>query len=305
MAEAVGPIASLSFIRRSFSGPELGLPTSLYVAGQNLGPALGARLGSILIDRQGWRAMFAITGMGALAWLPFWLWFAPRDRPRAAETAQTATHPVRWGEVLRSRALWTMSACIFLSSYFWYFLLTWVPSYLTLSRGFSTLEMGKLLSTPLFVMAGLNIGAGALADRLAKRFGVFRVRLLFAAGGYLGSASMLLLLVVPSRDLVFPILLVSVVTTGIGNSSYWSLAQHAPPAHMVGRTIGYLNTLSQMAGAAAPLITGLILGPEKHFGPAILIAGTTPALAAACLLFAGSKSLERVRLMLEGSPELS
>jgi cyanate permease len=244
-----------------------------------------------------------------MVWLPFLLLLAPRDQPRAVDAAKAATQSVNWGELLRSRALWTMSACIFLASYFWYFLLTWVPSYLILARGFSTVEMGKILSTPLFVMAGLNIAAGALADTLANRFGVFRIRLLFAAGGYIGSAVMLLLLIVPDRDMVFPILLVAVCATGIGNSNYWSLAQHAPPAQMVGRTIGYLNTLSQVAGAAAPLITGLILGPEKHFGPAILIAGVCPVLAAGCLLFAGSKSLDQVRPMLEGaaaaSPELS
>jgi MFS transporter, ACS family, D-galactonate transporter len=298
MAEAAGPIASLSFIRRNFSGPELGLPTAIYIAGQNMGPALGALLGAILIDRMGWRALFAITGFGALFWLPFWLWLAPRDQPRAAASTETAPRPIDWSAVLSSRALWAMSACIFLSSYYWYFLLTWVPAYLTMSRGFTTVEMGRILSLPLFVMAVLNIVAGITADRLAARRGVFRVRILFAACGYIGSAAILLLLVLPDRAAVFPILLLSICTTGIGNSNYWAISQHAPPAHMVGRTIGYLNTISQMAGAAAPLITGFILGPQKQFGPAILIAGVCPVLAAACLLFAGAKGLEQTKVLL-------
>lgn len=306
LAESVGPIASLTYIRRSFAGPELGLPTAIYVAGQNVGPALGALLGAILIERLGWRALFAITGLGALLWLPFWWWLAPRERHSAAQPAKAAVpSPVRWSEVLRSRALWTMSACIFLSSYYWYFLLTWVPSYLTLSRGFSTVEMGRILSVPLFVMAALNIAVGAFADRLAGRVGVFRTRLLFAAGGYIGSSTVLLLLIMSNRDAVFPILLVSVCAAGIGNSNYWAIAQHAPPARMVGRTIGYLNTISQVAGAAAPLITGLILGPHKQFGPAILIAGTCPLLAAGCLIFAGSNNLERVKVLLAESPEVN
>ena len=304
MAEAVGPIASLSFIRRSFSGQELGLPTAIYIAGQNAGPALGALLGTILIDRLGWRPLFAITGLGALLWLPFWLWLAPRDAPRTAERKQATRPRVQWASVLRSQALWSMSVTIFLSSYFWYFLLTWVPAYLTLSRGFSTVEMGRILSVPLFVMAALNIVAGTIADRLAARLGsVFRVRLWFAVGGYLGSATMLLLLVISDRAAVFPILLVSICTNGIGNSNYWAIAQHAPPAHMVGRAIGYLNTISQVAGGAAPLLTGLILGPQKQFGPAILIAGVCPLLAAGCLLLAGSKGLEQVRLLLADPAE--
>jgi hypothetical protein len=105
----------------------------------------------------------------------------------------------------------------------------------------------------------------------------------------------LLLLVVPGQASVMPILLVSVCAVGIGNSNFWAIAQHTPPAGMVGRTIGYLNTLSQVAGAAAPLITGWILGPQKQFGWAIAIAGISPLLAAGCLLLAGTTGLEQLK----------
>jgi len=86
--------------------------------------------------------------------------------------------------------------------------------------------------------------------------------------------------------------------TGAGNASFWALVQQVSPRHMAGRSVGYLNTLSQVAGAAAPVITGWILGPEKQFGPAILVAGICPVLAAACLLAAGSSGLEKTRALL-------
>ena len=195
VAESAGPIASMSFIRRNFSGTEAGLPIGIYIAGQNLGPAAGTLMGTQLIAHFGWRAMFVITGLGALLWLPGWLWFAPRDDGRASN-APVVTAPIRWELVTGTRTFWAMPLCIFLSSYFWYFLLTWVPTYLTASRGFSTTEMGRVLSGPLFAMAVVNIGAGWLADRLVRRVGsVFRVRLWFCAAGYLGSGVLLLLLV--------------------------------------------------------------------------------------------------------------
>ena len=306
LAEAAGPIASLSFIRQAFSGREQGLPTAIYIAGQNIGPALGTLLGTVLIASVGWRFMFAATGLGALVWLPFWLWFAPTARaPRppgeqaGAKTAVRQSWP--WRELAGGRALWAMSACVFLSSYYWYFVLTWVPAYLTLSRGFSTLEMGRILSVPLFIMAPLNIAAGSLADRMAQRYNsVFGVRILFAALAYAGSAAVLLLLVIPSRAAVMPILIFSMSCVGIGNSSYWAISQHAPPAHMVGRVIGFLNTISQIAGAAAPLVTGWILGPEKNFTVAIAVAGICPLLASVCLLLAGARGLESVKRQLSG-----
>jgi MFS family permease len=302
LAEAVGPIASLSYIRRNFAGPEQGLPTAIYIAGQNFGPAAGALVGTQLIEHFGWRAMFVVTGLGALVWLPGWLWLAPRDDKRQERRAEAApVQPLAWREVLTAPAFWAMSLCIFLSSYFWYFLLTWVPTYLTASRGFSTTEMGRVLSVPLFTMAVVNIAAGISADRMVARVGsVFRVRLWFCAAGYLGSGALLLLLVLPTQEAVLPVLLFAVCAAGIGNSNYWAISQQTAPASLVGRTIGYLNTISQIAGAAAPLITGWILGPEKHFGVALAIAGVAPVLAAGCLLFTGAGGLERMKVSLGG-----
>ena len=293
MAEAAGPIASIAFIRRNFAGKDQGLPTAIYVGGQNLGPALGTLVGTILMDRWGWRAMFAITGMGALAWLPFWLAFAPAGQSAGGQP-ETAGHAK--GRPTSHFAFWALSVVTFLASYYWYFVLTWVPAYLTISRGFSTLEMGRVLSIPLFVMAPLNIVAGLLADRLAARVGsVFRVRVLFSALSYLGASALLLLVLAPN-SLVMPILVVSMCCTGIGNSNYWALAQHVPPARMVGRAIGYLNTVSQIGGVVAPLVTGWILGPQKQFGPAVVVAGLCSAAAGVCLLLAGSRGLDRLKM---------
>jgi len=152
-------------------------------------------------------------------------------------------------------------------------------------------------------MAVANIAAGWIADRLVRRAGsVFRVRLWFCVAGYLGSGSILLLLVLRDRAAVLPVLLIAVCATGIGNSNFWAISQHAAPSNLVGRVIGYLNTVSQLAGAAAPLITGWILGPEKQFGVALTIAGVSAPLAAGCLIFTGAGGLERMRAALDGRP---
>jgi ACS family D-galactonate transporter-like MFS transporter len=303
-AESIGPLASLAFIRSHFAEEDRGLPTSIYIAGQSVGPALGALLGTILLERFGWRLMFAATGLGALLWLPCWLFAVPPDGKRAAGRAEQAVAlpaaPVNrnWRTLVKSPSFWGLSICILLASYYWYFVLTWVPGYLVLSRGFSNLEMGRVISTGLFTMAASNVLTGYAADRLATRIGVFRIRLMFAAAGYAGTAAILLLLAVQDRTWVLPVFMCSMCATGTGNSNFWAIAQQVSPRHMTGRTIGYLNTLSQVAGAAAPIVTGWIAGPQKHFGPAIVVAGTCPVVAAVCLIAMGSKGLERMRALL-------
>jgi MFS transporter, ACS family, D-galactonate transporter len=305
LAESIAPLASISFIRSNYSGKDQGLPTSIYIAGQNIGPALGVLVGALLLDRFGWRMMFAITGLGALVWVPCWLFAAPSDGTRAERQAEKAAEDLAtprswtWRMLLANKTFWAMSLSILLSSYYWYFVLTWVPSYLILSRGFSTLGMGRVLSTALFTMAIANVVAGAAADKVAARIGVFRARLWFGVVGYAGTAAILLLLVT-DRSWALPILTFSLCSTGIGNSTFWTITQHASPRNMVGRTVGFLNTVSVAAGAAAPVITGWVLGPQKHFGPAIVIAGVCPALAAVCLVVAGSKGLARMKSLLAG-----
>jgi len=306
LAESIAPLASLSFIRRNFAGKDQGLPTSIYIAGQNIGPALGALVGAILLDQFGWRMMFAITGLGALIWLPGWLIAAPADGPQEAppvepvEVEPPAAGGWIWRAVLAHPAFWAMSFCILLAAYYWYFVLTWVPSYLILSRGFSTLGMGRVVSTAMFTMAIVNVVAGRAGDFLAARIGVLRARVWFGAVGYVGTAVILLLLVIPDRAWALPILTFSLCATGIGNSNFWTIAQYVPPPNLVGRTIGYLNTVSQIAGVAAPVVTGYLLGPHREFGPAIFVAGICPVLAAVCLLAVGQSGLEGMKALLAG-----
>lgn len=300
MAESIGPLASLAFIKNHFHGKDQGLPTSIYIAGQSIGPALGALAGTMLLDRFGWRMMFALTGLGALIWLPCWLLATPRDEARPVRVEAVRARAWTLQSLIRSRGFWALSLSILLASYYWYFVLTWVPTYLVISKGFSTLAMGRVISTGLFTVAATNMIAGYSADRLARSGGVFRVRVLFAAAGYLGTAAILLLLVLPDRAWVVPVFTFSMCATGMGNASFWAIAQHISPPNMTGRTIGFLNTLSQIAGVAAPLVTGRMLGPEKHFGPAILVAGVCPVLAGACLLAAGSRGLHSLKATLVG-----
>ena len=113
LAEAAGPIASLTFIRQNFDGPEQGLPTAIYVGAQNLGPAVGSWAGSQLLESMGWRFMFGATSLGALVWLPLWLWLAPRVRPTKAaiKTAKSVNFAV-----FAHPGVWSMSLCILFAS---------------------------------------------------------------------------------------------------------------------------------------------------------------------------------------------
>jgi MFS family permease len=291
IAESVGPLASMVFIRQNFANNENALPVSIYIAGQTVGPACGALLGSTLLATYGWRALFAATGLGALLWPPLWLALAPK-RPVLVLTK--AGEPPRtnwpWRAIVTHPAFWATTVCTFLFNYYWWFFMTWMPAYLTMSRGFSTVSMGRTLSVPLFAMAFTNIASGFLADRLVSRnHAAFKVRVFFCAFGFSGASLVLLLNITTGRGSVIPILVASICCFGVGSASFWTLAQALAPSGAVGRVVGYLNTISQVAGTFAPLVTGFILGPQRDFHLAIGIAGCCPLAASGLLLYAAKR----------------
>ncbi len=164
--------------------------------------------------------------------------------------------------------------------------MTWMPGYLTMARGFSTADMGKTFSLPLFAMTATNLITGWAADKYVQRTGQrVRPRVWLGSAGLVAASALLLLN--NSRVPILPILFVCISGFGVASASMWTLAQTMVGATMVGRFIGYLNTLSQLAGAAAPLITGWSLGTDNHFHLAIWMAGLAPLLAAGCLVTIG------------------
>ncbi len=302
MAESVGPIASLTLIRQKFSERERGLPVAIYIAGQNLGPACGALLGTALLTSIGWRGMFAYTGLGALLWLPFWLRFTRAEKTPAAKRLTNPTSAPKSNQLfslLSTWSFWAMSLCVFLFSYYWYFVLTWIPTYLNVARDIPMLTMGRILSAALFLMAIVNVAAGRLADRIISRGrNALPVRIGFATAGFIGASTILLLGTVSSHRSLLILLTVSVCFFGVASASFWALAQQIAPASKTARIIAYLNTCSQIGGAAAPIITGYTLGPEKNFSLAIALAGLCAFASGCLLLVTGTHRFENLNLKL-------
>lgn len=81
---------------------------------------------------------------------------------------------------------------------------------------------------------------------------------------------------------VLPVLLPSLMGVGIGAGNHWALSQGAVESELIGRVLGFKNVIARAAGAAAPLVTGLLLGPEQNFHTAILVAGFCPIISNCC-----------------------
>ncbi|MEX2260715.1 MAG: MFS transporter [Bryobacteraceae bacterium] len=299
MGEAISPLASMAFIKQNFDEREQGLPTAIYVSGLTLGPAAGAVIGTSLLEWFGWRYMFVVTGVAGCVWLVPWWLLAPREagRSRLAPARREAAPSMRL--FLSNPVAWGLASSVFFYSYYWYFVLSWIPAYLVLAHGFPNLKMGMTMAAPLAGMAVVNLAGGALADRLLRKSSApLQVRKVFVCIGFCCASLLMALVWIDKGGPVLLVLLGSLMGVGIGAGNYWALSQAAAPRELIGRALGFQNMIAQLAGACAPLLTGILLGPQQDFRTAILVAGFCPLISAAALLLCVR---ERAIARLEGA----
>jgi MFS transporter, ACS family, D-galactonate transporter len=287
-AETVAHPASIAFIQRNFRGSEQGLPTSIYLAGMQLGPALGSFVGALLLQQHGWRWLFLITGFGACAWLVPWLALAPtqRNRPPVQAPNKAVLSRVFWRALFANRLVPALLVGAFFYTYYWYFCLTWLPSYLIMARGFSFLRMGTFTAIPLAGMAIVSIIAARVADRIVARRGrALLIRKMFVVCGFSLGSSIVVLPLLGSNAAVLVVLLTSLLGIGIASANYWALTQIIAPQGVIGRVIGCQNTIANAAGICAPLVTGILVNRTGRFDLAIVAAGVSLLVAAASFGF--------------------
>ena len=284
VGEAIAIPAGMAYIRRNFLPHEQGLPIGIFASGAMVGPAVGALLSGFLLDRIGWRAIFVLTGLGGCLWLIPWLLMAPNEEVRPAQPANSSgvgKLPFPWNALIRNRLPWGITIGVFFYQYSFYFCLTWLPAYLVMARRLSYLRMGTFTGLPLLVMAAVSMLGGRLSDRCAIRFGrPLVVRRSFVAGGMLLASVLILLLFLTSPAALFATLVVSFIGIGFAGTNYWALTQLVSPEDVIGRVVGYQNTIGNVAGICAPLLTGLLVARAGSFQAAIVVAAGSFVLGA-------------------------
>src|SRR5262245_56597495 len=158
--ESVAYPAYSKLLAGSFAEHQRGLANALVDVGTKAGPAVGTLLGGLLMARFGWRAFFLGIGLLSLLWLlPWWTW-----APRASHLTTSAQGPGML-EILGRREGWATFSGLFCFNYAFYFLLTWLPSYLVSERHFSMQMMAFFGALPFAVTAVASLLCGWLSDR--------------------------------------------------------------------------------------------------------------------------------------------
>lgn len=248
-----------------------GRANALLDAGSKAGPALGTFIGGILLLRLGWRWFFVLLGAASLLWLVPWIWHLRRERSTAA--ASQETHRVQnAGQMLRLRPAWGTFLGHFCGNYFWFFLLTWVPSYLVKERGLSIETMANLVSFCLAAVAAATVAAGWVSDRLiARGASPTKVRKTIVVCGLGFSSVILPAAFVPTTTGSIAFLVISCTAFGLYTSNHWAIAQTLAGPSMAGRWTSLQNGIGNISGILAPWLAGVVVETTGSSKPAFVV----------------------------------
>jgi ACS family D-galactonate transporter-like MFS transporter len=281
--EAVIAPASLRWIRMNIEERQRGLAMGIYMAGTKIGPAVGAPVAAFLIAIYGWQAMFFVTGLASLIWLVPWLLLVPRDEPRPVPSVSQAKVDVPFLQVLKSPAIWGILLGTFCYSSYLYFCITWLPAYFKEQRKLPLELMGLYTMFSFAGMAVTTIASGWAADRLIGRGGdPVSVRKTFTIVGLLLAATEVFGATTGSAHVALFFSIFSLAGLGIATANYWALTQTVVPGATIGRIGGLQNMASNLAGVAAPILTGWLIQSTGSY--------EAPMQAIAVLLVIGAAS---------------
>jgi MFS family permease len=247
-----------------------GRANALLDAGSKLGPALSTFLGGLLLVRFGWRVFFVVLGVAGLVWLLPWFKFMPRlsgaSRPDTAELPSTI-------HILTFRSAWGTFAGHFCGNYFWFFLLTWLPSYLEKERAFSIERMANVSSLAYLVIAASTVTAGWLSDRaIARGASPTVIRKTIVVAGLSCSAIILPVAFVTGVGSCITFLLLSCIAFGAYTSNHWAITQTLAGPMMAGRWTSLQNGIGNLSGLLAASLTGYVVQTTGSFRLAFIVA---------------------------------
>jgi ACS family D-galactonate transporter-like MFS transporter len=276
-----------------FTREERGLATAITDAAAKLSTAIGVPFIGLLLLYFGWRWSFAATGLISL--LYFVLFYViyrdpsedkqllsaerdfilsggaqPEDRVRARSGSSL-------GYLLRQRKVYGLALGWGAYNYSFFLLLTWLPSYLSVTLHVDLLHSVFYTSVPWLFAAFTDLLVGGwLVDALIQHgWNASRVRQTVMVTGMVcglsifGAAS--------AHSPAIALLWISLALGGLAAAApvAWTVPSLISPPESVGTLASVVNFCGQIAAISAPIVTGYIVSGTHSFAAAF---GTATAI---------------------------
>ena len=270
-------------IARHIAPEKRGAANAAMALGIALGPAAGTLAGGLILAHHGWRPIFIVFGIATLLWVLPWQ-LATRD----VEVPRDAAEPrVRLRELTGHWSLWAMSIAHFASNYVFYFVLAWLPLFLTKSRGLSVQEMTFLATLGYAAQAIAASMFGWLSDRWTgsgRREATIRRGMMIGGQG-VAAGAVLGLAFAKSPTTIGALLCVAGIATAALSLNIYAVGQMFAGRRAAGTWIGFQNALGNVSGIVGPILTGIIVD-AAGYSAAFMVTSAVAAAGALWWLFA-------------------
>lgn len=243
-------------VYRWFDKKERALANGIAIGGSAIGAVIAPPLTIWLSARYGWRGGFLIPGLTGILWVIVWLlipWKKEQLFGETSEPAETKT-TVPFLSLLTVRATWVFILIRFLLDPVFYFMMFWIPKYLSSVRNVSFEAIGSLFWIPFLALGIANVLGGWFSGLLiSQHFSVNKAR-----KTVMGLAA-LLTLCTPAIEWVSSVeLAVGLMAVFMLSHGFWITNYITAISDMFGQKA--TSTVVGLSGTAGA-VSGLLLNP--------------------------------------------
>jgi MFS family permease len=278
VGESIAFPGSSKIIARHVPPERRGMANAAVAAGIAIGPAVGTLAGGLIVASLGWRAMFFAFGLATLIWLLPWQQTV-RSLSTSGRLDDGARVPVT--ALIGKWPLWSMSIVHCLGNYCFYFLLAWLPLYLTKERGFTITQMTLLATLGYAVQAVCALTYGQFSDwwtRSGRSEALCR-RWMMVASQLLAGAAILGLAFAHSAAAIGLLLCLAGAATASLSLNLYAVAQMFAGPRASGTWVGVQNAIGNLSGIFGPIVTGMIVD-RAGYGSAFVLTAVIAAFGA-------------------------
>jgi len=219
-----------------------------------------------------WRWAFVLFGGLGVVWATFFYrWYRdnPRDHPsvnsaelallKGSERLASGHAKVPWGKLLRTRSIWLLWLQYFVSSFSWYFNITWLPTYLQQHWKLAPAVAAQYAILPLFFGGIGALFCGSISASFARRVGLGQSRRILATSGFLGAA-IFLAVSLQFHDPQWAMLSMGMASfcNDLAMPPSWAACMDIGGKY-AGTVSGSMNMMGNLAGYVSPVVGGYIL----------------------------------------------
>jgi ACS family D-galactonate transporter-like MFS transporter len=277
--------------------------TAIFDAAAKVSNVIGVPLVAVSVVAFGWRWGFGLTA--CLSFLYFFAFlFLYRDPSADPHLTKAEYNYIKegggapegpsesgalsmLGYLLTKSKVWGLTIGFAAYGYSFYLFLTWLPGYLVQSMHMSILKSAGFAAIPwaFATLTDLFVG-GWLIDHLISRGKdestvrktVLVIGMLFGLAVFGATQTV---------DPVWAIFWISIALGGLAAAAPvgWSLPSLIAPKGGAGTIGGIMNFANNLMGAAAPIVTGMIVGATNSFTNAFFVAGVILLIGIVCFVF--------------------